>query len=134
MSILTVDRETVRLFAAADAVAILAFVLAGEYQHSMLAYDAANPLRFVAVVAPFAVAWVVAAPLLRAYGPGARSWRGLFGWTLLSWLGADVLAQILLLSGVFPIGFDPVFAAVVAGFGTLFLWIARSAALLASRR
>ncbi|GGL21326.1 hypothetical protein GCM10009037_00730 [Halarchaeum grantii] len=128
MSLLDVDRRTLRLFALPDAAAILAFVLVGEYQHSMLAYSLTHPLRLVGVLLPFVGAWAVVAPALRAYSARARSWRGLLGWTVLSWLVADALAQALLASRLFPIDFDPIFAVVVAVFGTLFLLVARGLA------
>ncbi|WP_435096485.1 DUF3054 domain-containing protein [Halarchaeum sp. P4] len=134
MSLLDVDRRTVRLFVLPDLVAILAFVLVGEYQHEMLAYTLTHPLRFLGVVAPFLVGWAVAASVLRAYSTRARSWRGLIGWTLLSWVVADALAQGLLLTGIFPIDFNEVFAVVVAVFGGLFLCIARGVTFFAASR
>jgi len=125
MSLLNVDRRTVRTFALADLVAIVAFVLVGEHQHGMLAYTATHPLRFLGVLAPFLIGWIVAAPLLRAYSTRTHAPRGLVGWTVASWLTADVIGQALLFSGVFPIGYDPIFAVVVAVFGSLFLLITR---------
>ncbi|GAA0302394.1 DUF3054 domain-containing protein [Halarchaeum salinum] len=125
MSLLDVDRRTVRTFAIADLLAIVAFVLVGEFQHGMLAYSLTHPLRFLGVLAPFLVGWVVAAPLCRAYSTRTDAARGLVGWTVASWLVADALGQALLLTGAFPVGYDPVFAVVVAVFGTLFLLLAR---------
>ncbi|MBP2250920.1 hypothetical protein J2754_001237 [Halarchaeum solikamskense] len=134
MSLLDVDRRTVRTFALADLVAIVAFVLVGEYQHGMLVYTATHPLRFLGVLAPFLVGWIAAAPLLRAYSVRTHDPRGLVGWTLASWLAADVLGQALLLSGAFPIGYDPIFAVVVAVFGSLFLLLTRGVAYATLRR
>lgn len=129
MSLLDVDGRSLRLYALPDAVAIVAFVLVGELQHDYLAADAANPLRFVAVLAPFLVGWVLVAPPLGAYGPDVRSPRGLLGWTLLGWVGGDVVAQLLLATGLFPDAPDVQFFAVTAVFGGLFLLVARGVAL-----
>ncbi|MBP1955599.1 hypothetical protein J2752_002522 [Halarchaeum rubridurum] len=134
MSFLDVDSRTVRAFALADLVAIVAFVLVGEYQHGMLAYTATHPLRLLGVLAPFLVGWLVAAPLGRAYSTRTHGPRGLVGWTVLSWLAADALGQALLGTGAFPIGYDPVFAVVVAVFGSLFLLITRGVAYAAVLR
>jgi len=133
MSILEVDRRTLRLFAPGDVLAILAFVFVGELQHGMLAFDASSPLRYVAVVAPFLVAWAILAPVLGAYSDSARTARGLVAWTALAWIGADLLAQGLLATGAFPETADPVFFVVAGLFGGLFLLVARGLSLLASR-
>ncbi|WP_020222703.1 DUF3054 domain-containing protein [Halarchaeum acidiphilum] len=134
MALLDVDRRTLRLFALPDLVAIVAFVIVGEYQHGRLAASAANPRHLLGVLVPFVVGWAIAAPLLRAYSARTNGLRGLVGWTVLAWLAADVVGQALLATGAFSIGFDPVFLVVVAIFGSLFLLIARGVTHAIARR
>jgi len=128
MTLLDVDRRTLRLFVLPDLVAILAFVFVGELQHGMLGFDAARPLRFLAVAAPFLIGWAIAGPVLGAYGASARTARGLLGWSVLAWVGADVLAQVLLATGAFPEVVDPIFFVVAGVFGGVFLLVARGIA------
>lgn len=131
MRLFEVDGRALRAFVLADVVAIVAFVFVGEYQHGMLGLDAATPLRFVAVTAPFLIGWAVAGPSLGAYSAAALRPRGALARGALAWLAADVLAQGLLFTGAFPEVPNRVFFVVTAIFGGVFLLVARGVVLLA---
>lgn len=127
------DRRTVRRLVAGDIVAILAFVTVGEYQHSPFLFkvseagDLAAQLAGAAV--PFLAGWLVGSWALGAYGERVEeSWLHLAGATVGGWLVADVLGQVLRSTAFFPGDGSPVFFAVAAAFGSLFLLAWRVAA------
>jgi hypothetical protein len=63
--------------AVGDLVVLLAFLLVGTAQHrpglSPIDVLMTEPLAFVNAAAPFVVGWLIAAPLIGAYSPGAGS-------------------------------------------------------------
>jgi hypothetical protein len=73
---------------------VLALVFsAGTVRHNGLAYVVSNPGYLAATIAPFLIGWVVAAPLLGAYAPGAaESAKAAVPLALRSWVLADVVA------------------------------------------
>lgn len=65
----------------------------GTSFHNTLAFVLANAGYLASTVAPFLVGWVVAAPLLGAYSPGAaESSKAAVPLALRSWLVADAVA------------------------------------------
>ncbi|QDX41092.1 DUF3054 domain-containing protein [Salarchaeum sp. JOR-1] len=131
------DRRAVRRFTAGDVVAILAFVTVGEYQHSPFLFrpsqaaDLAVQLAGAAV--PFLVGWLVGAWAFGAYADGVSdSWLRLGGATVGGWLVADVLGQLLRRTAFFPGDASPVFFAVAAVFGAIFLLAWRTVATTTS--
>ncbi|WP_248896285.1 DUF3054 domain-containing protein [Haloplanus halobius] len=67
---------------------------AGTVHHNGVSYVAANPGYLVGTLAPFFVGWIIAAPLLGAYAPGAaESAKAAVPLALRSWLVADLIAM-----------------------------------------
>jgi hypothetical protein len=66
---------------------------AGTVHHNGVEFVAANPGYLAATVAPFLVGWIVAAPVLGAYAPGAaESAKAAVPLALRSWVLADAVA------------------------------------------
>lgn len=87
------DRRATPL-AVGDLIVIAVLFGAGTVRHNGVAYVAANPGYLAATLAPFFVGWVVAAPLLGAYAPGAaESAKAAVPLALRSWLVADLVAM-----------------------------------------
>lgn len=79
--------------AVGDLLVIVAVFGAGTVHHNGASFVAANPGYLLATVAPFVVGWVVAAPLLGAYAPGAaESSKAAVPLALRSWVLADAIA------------------------------------------
>lgn len=117
---------------AGDVLAILAFVVAGEFRHYPT--DVAlsrTPETFV----PFLLGWLVVAPVAGAYaaGIGRRPLTG--GLTVgVTWVGAALLGHAIRATAFFSGGFDLTFVAVslVVGGVLLVAWrVALGYALLA---
>jgi hypothetical protein len=65
----------------------------GAVHHNGLAFVVSNPGYLAATIAPFLIGWVIAAPLLGAYAPGAaESAKAAVPLALRSWLLADAIA------------------------------------------
>ncbi|AXG07800.1 DUF3054 domain-containing protein [Haloplanus rubicundus] len=65
----------------------------GTIHHNGLAFVASNPGYLAGTIAPFVIGWVIAAPLLGAYSPGAaESAKAAVPLALRSWLLADAIA------------------------------------------
>ncbi|MFB6153068.1 MAG: DUF3054 domain-containing protein [Halodesulfurarchaeum sp.] len=94
MAWLRVSRDTVRRLFPGDVFAILFFVVLGEFSHGISPW--VYPLRVGETALTFLTAWVLVAPVLRAYSTDVRSRPMLAGATgFLAWVGADLLAQLL---------------------------------------
>lgn len=105
-----------RRYLAGDVVAIVAFVLAGQFRHGTDPLTV--PGRFPGVLAPFLLGWVLAAPAVGAYRDGTlSSWREAVGRAVLAWGVAATAAQTLRGLPAFPGDADPVFYAVTLGAG-----------------
>lgn len=122
------DEVKVRLVTVAllDTLVLAAFVAVGEISHGWTPWS--DPARFFGGLAPFLLAWFVAAPLLGAYSPAVLSeplWAG--GNAAAVWLFADLLAQVLRSTRLFPGGSSFTFLAVSFGAGLLMLVPYRSA-------
>jgi len=108
---------------------VLALVFgAGTVRHNGLAYVVSNPGYLAATIAPFLIGWVVAAPLLGAYSPGAaESTKAAVPLALRSWLLGDIVA-LGIRTGLNPAsGLPPLsFVAVSLGSGLLGLALWRT--------
>jgi hypothetical protein len=79
--------------AVGDLLVVAALFSAGTVHHNGLAFVASNPGYLAATIAPFLLGWVIAAPLLGAYAPGAaESAKAAVPLALRSWLLADAIA------------------------------------------
>jgi hypothetical protein len=111
--------------AVGDVLAIVLVLTAGTIHHSSVAAVAADPLHLVAVLVPFLVGWVVAAPLLGAYSAGAaESAKAAIPLAVRSWVVADLVGVGLRATPVFPGGFALTFLAVslVTGLVAIVAW------------
>ena len=106
------DRRTA-LLAAGDVAAVVGVLVAGMRRHGV--DPLAEPGHAAAVVGPFVVGWLLAAPLVGAYaadlsrvGPAAN------GWLLAALVGLSLRA-----TPAFPGGVTGPFGFVVSGFGLL---------------
>ncbi|MGB9985940.1 DUF3054 domain-containing protein [Salarchaeum japonicum] len=127
------DRRTVRRFAAGDVLAVFAFVTVGEYQHNPFLFQPSQAgdlaVQLAGAAVPFLAGWLVGSWALGAYGGRVTdSWLRLGGATVGGWLVADVIGQLLRSTAFFPGDASPVFFAVTATFGALFLLAWRVAA------
>ncbi|WP_251328353.1 DUF3054 domain-containing protein [Haloplanus pelagicus] len=79
--------------AVGDLIAVALLFSAGTVHHNGLDFVTANPGYLLAAIAPFLLGWIVAAPLLGAYAPGAaESAKAAVPLALRSWLLADAIA------------------------------------------
>lgn len=120
------DRGTVRRLAPVDVVAVLAFVVAGEFSHgvNVLSY----PVYVAGTAIPFLVGWALVGSLAGAYRRDVlASPRNLVLRTVGGWLGADVVAQALRATATFHGDANPVFFAVAGGVGATLLLVGRFA-------
>ncbi|MFB6256559.1 MAG: DUF3054 domain-containing protein [Haloplanus sp.] len=97
----------------------------GTVQHNGLGFVVSNPGYLAGTIAPFVVGWVVAAPLLGAYAPGAaESAKAAVPLALRSWLLADAIALGIRATPAIDGGVQLTFVAVSLGTGLvgLALW------------
>lgn len=103
--------------AVGDIVVLLAFLLAGTARHSVLSpveILTTEPLVFVNAAAPFIVGWLIAAPLVGAYSPGAGSApNSSIPLAIRSWVPAAAIGLLIRVTPLIEGGFDPAFAAVM---------------------
>lgn len=119
------DRGSVPL-AVGDVVVILTLLTAGTLQHQTASFLQENPMYLAAIYAPFLVGWVIAAPIVGAYSPGAvESAKASIPLALRSWIPAVVIALLLRVAGVFHGGAALAFAIVVTGLGLISLGVWR---------
>lgn len=105
------------VLAAGDLLVIAVFVSIGELQHAQT-----DPLRAGMTLLSFLIGWGVGATLLGAYSPRAtRSARPALAATAGAWILADVIAQGLRATSVFPGDAALTFALVALLFGLLLL-------------
>jgi uncharacterized membrane protein YeaQ/YmgE (transglycosylase-associated protein family) len=126
MDITDVDGRAVSRFLPADIAAILVLVLVGTIEHGTL-----SPQRYAGVLLPFLVGWLAAAPLAGAYASRAmESTRGALVLAAATWLGADLVGQLLRATDYFPGNADPAFFLVAFVAGTVLLSVGRFVALV----
>jgi len=86
------DSRTVPM-AIGDVVLIALLFSGGTVRHNGVAFVLSNPGYLAVTLAPFVVGWVIAAPLLGAYAPGAaESAKAAVPLALRSWILADAIA------------------------------------------
>jgi len=108
-----------------DLIVVAILFSAGTVHHNGLGIVTTNPGYLVATIAPFLVGWIVAAPLLGAYAPGAaESAKAAVPLALRSWLVADAIAMGIRATPFVHGGVQLSFVVVslVVGFVGLALW------------
>ncbi|MES3517572.1 MAG: DUF3054 domain-containing protein [Natronomonas sp.] len=111
--------------AVGDFVVLFAFLLVGVLRHWTFAQLQANPGIYLNAAAPFFVGWLLVAPLVGAYSPGARSApNSSIPLAIRSWIPAAIVGLLIRATPVVDGGFDPVFAAImiVGGAVSLSVW------------
>jgi hypothetical protein len=119
-----IDADTWPL-AVGDLLAIAAVLTAGTIQHNGVPFVTGNPLYLAGTLAPFVIGWVLVAPLVGAYSPGAgESAKAAVPLALRSWVVADVVGVAIRASPLFHGGWEPIFVAVtlVTGGVALGVW------------
>lgn len=86
------DGSSVVAFGPGDVLVILSFVAIGEVSHGVLPWSV--PLRVASTAGTFLLGWILFAPVVGAYrSKTMRSRRWAVGTAVLTWVGADVIAQ-----------------------------------------
>ena len=125
-----VDAATVRRFVVGDLLAVLAFVVAGEYRHNVDPLVA--PWAIVGTLLPFWIGWAIAGPLAGAYSDRVRaSVRAMAARTVGAWLLAAGVAMGLRATAAFRGDAASTFflVAAVSGGALLLLWRGTATAL-----
>lgn len=126
MQLLDVDGRAIVRFLPGDLLAIFAFVLVGELQHGTLTAE-----RYAGALLPFLLGWLVVAPLFGGYDSEVlESTRMALLVGATSWLGADLVGQLLRETNYFPGSTTPEFFVVALLFGGLFVLAARFGTLV----
>lgn len=121
------DRAAIPL-AIGDIVAILTLLTVGTLQHQPASFLLENPAYLGGVFAPFLIGWLIAAPIVGAYSPGAaESAKASIPLALRSWIPAVIIALLLRVSGVFHGGAAIEFAIIVTILGLVVLGVWRYA-------
>ncbi|WP_254543928.1 DUF3054 domain-containing protein [Halomarina pelagica] len=108
--------------AVGDLLLVGAFVVLGEVSHFDAAFVLANPGYVLGTYLPFALGWLVVAPLVGAYGRAARSTaRSAAVYAAGSWFGAVVVGQALRATALFHGEFAATFFLVSLGVGLALL-------------
>lgn len=119
------DRGAIPL-AVGDVIVILGLLTFGALQHNTTTYLAENPVYLLGVFAPFLIGWVVVAPLVGAYAPGAvESAKASVPLVIRSWIPAAIVGLLLRAGGLFHGGAALTFAAVMIVTGSVALGIWR---------
>lgn len=128
MQFLDVDTESIRRFAVGDVLAILSFVVIGEFSHG--ANPLADPTGALDAALPFLIGWAIVAPLAGAYAEKTRgSVKAAVVPALVAWLGADLVGQGLRATAVFGGNAAVTFFLVALAFGGLLLTAWRAVAV-----
>ncbi|WP_251342860.1 DUF3054 domain-containing protein [Haloplanus halophilus] len=114
--------------AVGDLIVVAVLFSAGTVHHNGFAFVAANPGYLAGAVGPFLIGWIVAAPLLGAYAPGAaESSKAAVPLALRSWLVADAIALGIRATPFVRGGVQLTFVAVSLGVGLVGLALWRTA-------
>lgn len=82
--------------AVGDVLALVALITVGTMSHTTGEFLLENPLYLAGVVAPFLIGWVVIAPLVGAYSPGAvESAKSSVPLVVRSWIPAVAIGFLL---------------------------------------
>ncbi|WP_435066528.1 DUF3054 domain-containing protein [Haloplanus sp. C73] len=113
--------------AVGDLLVIAVLFSAGTVRHNTVAFLTANPAYLAEAVAPFLVGWILAAPVLGAYAPGAaESSKAAVPLALRSWLVADAIALGIRATPWVHGGVQLTFVAVSLGVGLVGLAVWRT--------
>jgi hypothetical protein len=118
------DRAAIPL-AVGDVVAILVVLTIGANQHNPTDFLIENPLYLLGIYAPFLIGWVLVAPLVGAYSPGAvESAKASLPLVIRSWVPAALIGLGLRATPIFHGGVQLIFVAVmvVTGAVALAVW------------
>jgi hypothetical protein len=86
-----IDPGTLPL-AVGDVVVIAALLTLGTIMHNGVPFVTSNPAYLAGTIAPFFIGWIVAAPPIGAYSPGAgESSKASVPLAIRSWIVADVI-------------------------------------------
>ncbi|MFB6123534.1 MAG: DUF3054 domain-containing protein [Haloferacaceae archaeon] len=112
--------------AVGDVLVVALLLTGGTVHHNGVDFVLSNPAYLAGVLAPFLVGWVVAAPLLGAYAPGAtETAKAAVPLALRSWVVADVVGLALRATPLFHGGVELSFAAVTLLVGAVGLTVWR---------
>ncbi|EMA04721.1 DUF3054 domain-containing protein [Haloferax denitrificans] len=113
--------------AVGDVLAIFLLVTVGVIQHNGVSYLSADPVGWVLTAVPFLIGWLVAAPLLGAYSPGAaESAKSAVPLGVRSWLAATVVGMAIRWTPLFEGGVELTFVAVMLVLGSVALGVWRT--------
>lgn len=112
--------------AVGDIVVLLAFLLVGTARHrpglSSIDVLMTEPLAFVNAAAPFILGWLIAAPLIGAYSPGAGSApNSSIPLAIRSWIPAAIIGLFIRWTPLIEGGVQLSFAAVMLVGGAVVL-------------
>ncbi|MFB6281875.1 MAG: DUF3054 domain-containing protein [Haloferacaceae archaeon] len=106
--------------AVGDVLALALVFSAGAVRHNGTEYLLANPGYWAATIAPFLIGWLVVAPPLGAYSPGAaESAKAAVPLALRAWLLGGLVALALRATPLLHGGVQPVFVVVALGSGAV---------------
>jgi len=113
--------------AVGDLLLIAVLFSGGTIRHHGVAFVTSNPGYLAVTIAPFLVGWILAAPLLGAYSPGAaESSKAAVPLALRSWLLADAIALSIRATPLVHGGVQLTFVAVSLGVGLVGLAVWRT--------
>ncbi|ELK52632.1 MULTISPECIES: DUF3054 domain-containing protein [Haloferax] len=113
--------------AVGDVLAIFLLVTVGVIQHNGVSYLSADPVGWVLTAVPFLIGWLVTAPLLGAYSPGAaESAKSAVPLGVRSWLAATVVGMAIRWTPLFEGGVELTFVAVMLVLGSVALGVWRT--------
>lgn len=102
-----------------DLLVLFAFVATGQYAHNYFFWE--FPVRTVGVLLPFAIGWLLVAPLAGLFSPErVRSFRRTVLLVAGAWIGAATVGAALRSTAYFPGGASVQFLLVNVAFGILY--------------
>ncbi|AZH26435.1 DUF3054 domain-containing protein [Haloplanus aerogenes] len=110
-----------------DLLVVAVLFSGGTIHHNGISFVASNPGYLAVTIAPFLIGWVIAAPLLGAYSPGAaESAKAAVPLALRSWILADAIALGIRATPFVHGGVQLSFVAISLGVGLLGLALWRT--------
>ncbi|MFW6045789.1 MAG: DUF3054 domain-containing protein [Natronomonas sp.] len=112
--------------AVGDVAVLLAFLLVGVLEHWPLDVVVADPTIYLLAAGPFVLGWIVAAPLVGAYSPGAAAApNSSIPLAIRSWIPAAIIGFGIRVFAIPDRGFDPIFGIVILVGGSIALGVWR---------
>ncbi|XVH31927.1 DUF3054 domain-containing protein [Haloferacaceae archaeon DSL9] len=109
--------------AVGDLLVIVGVLVIGMYQHQTLG----DPGHVAGVLAPFLIGWILIAPLIGAYSPGAaESAKAAVPLAIRSWVPASIVGFALRWTEIFPGGLEITFVAITFFLIAILLGVWRS--------